>query len=168
MSSRGPSWRWRPENHRAPPKPVHWRAPRGQCRFCGGAITKPTGEVDKRRNWHQRCADIWKLMNDPACMRAHVARRDGGRCAMCGTVSAAWEADHRKPLHRAQGDLTCWLPSNVQTLCTSCHGHKSRQEMVRLRSERAGLPPATAPQPTGRRALDMGDEENAPDPCFPV
>lgn len=43
--------------HRQAPRPASWNCPRGTCRFCGDDIIE-NGKQNKRKHWHQACADI--------------------------------------------------------------------------------------------------------------
>jgi hypothetical protein len=57
---------------------------------------------------------------------------------------AWWQADHRKPLVEANGDLSYWAAENLQTLCHWCHAKKSAADNRRrkLEKEKPGPPSA--------------------------
>lgn len=117
-------------DHRQPPKPKHWNAPIGTCRFCGDPVNEP-----RRRRWHSACAEVWGVANAPSYAQFKVWERDQGRCAGCGIVGC-WEVDHIKPLAEANGDFSYWLMGNLQTLCGACHKAKTKAEHGRRAKER--------------------------------
>jgi len=164
--------------HRRPRIPFD-DAPRGTCRWCGGAILhesgKHRGEINRRRRWHPACVDAYNA-SDPREARRRIRRRDRGRCASCGVDTyrvrrelaklgrgraratrergykpgrSFWELDHIVALIDGGGHED----ANLQTLCTPCHTAKTAQEAraraARRADERAG--PATAP-PVSRSA----------------
>lgn len=58
-------------------------------------------------------------------VRQQVLRRDGFRCVQCGGVGDL-EIDHVRPVRtHPEGSFD---PSNLQTLCPSCHSRKTRIE----------------------------------------
>ena len=57
-------------------------------------------------------------------LRREVLKRDGWRCCQCGK-SGVLEVDHRVSL-KDGGEA--WAPSNLQTLCRSCHWSKTALE----------------------------------------
>ena len=63
-----------------------------------------------------------------------VKDRDGWRCRECGK-SGRLETDHRVPISKTGAGLAGqWDPSNLQTLCRSCHfikSHKERKDALR-------------------------------------
>lgn len=61
----------------------------------------------------------WKIL------RLEIIERDGLRCLDCG-ARGRLEVDHVKPVRR-RPDLA-YEPSNLRTLCTSCHTRKTRIE----------------------------------------
>lgn len=121
-------------SHRIPPKPPSWNCERGTCRFCGEAIIE-NGKVNRRKHWHQPCADLWKIMNDPKVAREHVLRRERYTCEGCGVHDrfGTFECDHIRPLYEAKGDPTYWQPGNLMLLCVECHKEKTKADMVRFR-----------------------------------
>lgn len=135
-------------------------APRGTCRWCGEAILYDAGPrrgvPDRRRRWHPACAARY-LESDPREARGRVRRRDRGVCAACGIDTYAlrrrlrgpgstrklrelgfrprkslWELDHIVPLIEGGGHAL----SNLQTLCTPCHKHKTVREAAARRASR--------------------------------
>lgn len=71
----------------------------------------------------------------PEVMRRRVRRRDGGRCARCGSEEEL-TVDHVRPFSR--GGLT--VPRNLQLLCRSCNASKSAHTMEEW-AGRAGSDP---------------------------
>lgn len=61
------------------------------------------GKSDTRRNWHPECVHTYKL-SWPEYARAHVWKRDHGRCAACGEI--------REGVKRGR-TLHPWLPRNA-------------------------------------------------------
>lgn len=123
-------------SHRVPPKPPHWWCERGTCRFCGEEIVEG-GKINRRKHWHQPCADIWNVMNSPRDARKYVLKRDNFTCQGCGVHDpndGIFQVDHVKPLFEANGDPTYWQPENLALLCTDCHEDKTREDMLRFRA----------------------------------
>lgn len=122
-------------SHRRPPKPEHWKCKRGTCRFCGDPIIEE-GKQNNRKHWHQPCADLWRIMNNPQDARRHVLDRDEYTCQGCGHEDrfGTFEVDHVKPLFEADGDPTYWQPENLTLLCEPCHQRKTQADMVRWRA----------------------------------
>lgn len=58
-------------------------------------------------------------------LRLEILRRDGFQCVQCG-ARGRLEVDHIKPV-RTHPELS-YEPSNLQTLCPSCHTRKTRIE----------------------------------------
>jgi hypothetical protein len=58
-------------------------------------------------------------------LRMEIMERDGGACVKCG-ARGRLEVDHIKPVRDAP-DLS-YEPTNLQTLCPSCHTRKTRLE----------------------------------------
>ena len=77
----------------------------------------PTKEVE-----HYRTSD-WRAR------RVRILVRDAYTCRSCGRVvyGKAAHVDHRVPLEDGGTDHD----SNLQTLCESCHGAKTREEQRR-------------------------------------
>jgi hypothetical protein len=85
-------------------------------------------------------AMVWRLVVGPRVrgrgirrdrgMRQAEAARSAGVCAACrrpprrGERGSGWQADHRRPLWAGGADH----PDNLWTLCTECHGIKTRAE----------------------------------------
>jgi hypothetical protein len=119
---------------RRPPRPATWDSPKGTCRFCGEEIIE-NGVQNKRKNWHKECVDIWNIMSSPSDARRYLWKREQGVCQGCGKdtwkYDESWEVDHRKPLFEANGDLSYWHPDNLQLLCWTCHGNKTKAEATR-------------------------------------
>lgn len=73
---------------RKPPMPESYKAQpeRGSCRWCGQPIVRADdrSRLDRRRLWHDGCADQAALLSRPDVQRAAVFARDNGRCAACG------------------------------------------------------------------------------------
>lgn len=124
-------------SHRKAPRPSTWNCSRGWCRFCGEKIIED-GKQNRRKHWHQPCADRWKIMNDPKLARHHVFIREKGTCQGegCGFRSPLmkdFQVDHVRPLFEAQGDLSYYGDENMQLLCISCHLKKTKEDMARFR-----------------------------------
>ena len=127
-------------------------APRGTCRWCGGAILHASGpkqgRVDARRRWHPDCVAQYNL-TDPRELRRLVRKRDREVCRACGLDTGGlrrevrgrgrakrlrelgfqprrslWELDHVVPLIEGGSHD----PANLQTLCVPCHRKKSAHE----------------------------------------
>lgn len=129
-------------------------APRGTCRWCGQYIViesgEKSGEINKRRRWHQTCVEIYNA-SDPREARRRIQKRDRGHCASCGVDTykvrrelmklkggraqairdagykprkSFWELDHIVPLI----DEGSHEDDNLQTLCTPCHASKTADE----------------------------------------
>lgn len=125
----------KPGNHRQAPRPASWDCKRGNCRFCGEPIIE-NGVQNNRKHWHQECADLWVIMNNPDKARRHVFLREKGTCQGCGFTSPLmkdFQNDHIKPLFEAEGDLSFYDPENMQLLCKDCHLEKTRSDMERYR-----------------------------------
>ena len=79
--------------------------------------------------------------------------RAGGKCQACGAEEEALEVDHILPLCLGGKDET----DNMQALCASCHGRKTRDDVRRLRKAERIKRKRERPYdpPTGRyRGLD--------------
>ena len=63
-------------------------------------------------------------------LRRRIKDRDGWRCRECGKAGRL-EVDH---VTRLQDGGDPWDPSNLQTLCRSCHVSKTRAENARPES----------------------------------
>lgn len=109
---------------------------KGRCRYCGEVIMAPNGKPSTRALWHKDCVAEYKLIYHPAETRKAVARRDRGKCYICGTVTARWELEHIKPLYEAKGDLSYWKLDNVSCCCIPCHRQKSAAEAGRRAAAR--------------------------------
>lgn len=72
-----------------------------------------------RQNW------VYRDRRWPA-LRLAAKRRDGWQCVQCG-ARGRLEVDHILPV-RDRPDLAFDL-DNLQPLCASCHGKKTRREM---------------------------------------
>ena len=93
------------------PSPIpRWRPPHQRG-------VKPAKEVA-----HYRAAD-WRAK------RLRILVRDAYACRACGTVAHGKDAhvDHVVPLADGGADTD----SNLQTLCSACHGRKTRDEQHR-------------------------------------
>lgn len=95
--------------------------------MCGEPIMK--GGMLTSRYWHPTCAVRWTIMNQPAQARRFLFKRDKGRCAQCGEVTADWQADHIVPLRFAARPVH-WTLENLQTLCVKHHKEKTRADRV--------------------------------------
>ncbi len=122
-------------NFRKPPKPdSYWTKIKGQCRWCGSMIVKEDGTINERKNWHKDCATEYMLIYHSREQRAHVRKRDGGKCNHCGTYSRKWDVDHIRPLVEQKGvreedlDWSYYSLDNLQTLCRDCHKKKTKSE----------------------------------------
>ncbi len=133
------------QSHRKPPKPVSWNCARGTCRFCGEDIVE-NDKINTRKHWHQACADVWKIMNDPKRARQVVSRRDKYTCQVCGHHDrhGSFDVDHIKPLFEANGDHSYWQAPNLRLLCKPCHKVKTKEDMERYHATRRASNPETA------------------------
>jgi 5-methylcytosine-specific restriction endonuclease McrA len=101
--------------------------------------------------------DQWRVLTDPAHVRATVWRRDRGVCALChsdtmaglknprpGNSAHLWQADHIVPV--AEGGGECGL-DNYRTLCTACHKRETAALRRRLaeRKRRERVAPLARP-----------------------
>lgn len=125
---------------RRPPRPPFDDARDGLCRLCGGIVL---GRGSKAR-WHLECLREYEPVSEPAQLRRAAYLASGGRCAQCGVgheaAAATWEADHREPLWRADGDIRFWLRSNLQVLCKHpCHDTKTRKDAADYRAARSRM-----------------------------
>ncbi|MDR1969528.1 MAG: HNH endonuclease [Burkholderiaceae bacterium] len=68
------------------------------------------------------------VIHDPRwpALRLAAKRRDGWRCVQCG-ARGRLEVDHIKPVRDAPE--LAFVLGNLQTLCVSCHGKKTAQEV---------------------------------------
>ena len=113
---------------------------RALCRYCGTEVTPPrrTFCSGERARWYRGkemraghgCVHEHCIRSDPGYARDCVKARDGGKCAICGTVDIYWEMDHIIPVVEGGGD--CGL-ENLRTLCVPCH----RRETAALAKRRA-------------------------------
>ena len=128
-------------DHRMWPGRAYQPAP-GECGWCGRAILKPDGTINRRRQYcDKRCEAEYQLRADPKKMRRYIYDRDMGICQNpeCRTVfdffeDEGWEADHIKPLFTARGDWSFWDPENLQLLCLPCHQEKSAHDNGKYRA----------------------------------
>jgi 5-methylcytosine-specific restriction protein A len=140
-----------PAHRRGLPVPPY-REP-GQCRLCDTPILRPDGQPNRRRLWHQECADLYMASNSAAGMRAVIFKRDGGICAKCGKDcgrNGDWEADHVVPL--IDGGTHDF--SNVQTLCTPDHKAKTAAEAKARAAQRRAAADTHVAMPLGEEAVD--------------
>jgi len=101
--------------------------------------------VNRRKHWHQACADRWRIMNDPTEARKFVWQRDNGICQECGrdckpshpehyhSPCYPWQVDHVKALFEANGDISYYEPENMELLCDDCHKLKTKEDARRYR-----------------------------------
>lgn len=76
----------------------YWTAalPRGHCRWCGGPILKPNGELNLRRTWHSGrgeevdCLLRYYLHTRAENQLAFLVERDGIGCRQCGAAVGGW------------------------------------------------------------------------------
>lgn len=99
--------------------------PPGYCRQC----RNKRGPLEGFCSF--KCKRSYSLDHNAALQRAWVFRRDEARCKWCGYVDEHWEMDHVLEVCRGGGGP--FDPSNLQTLCRTCHAHKTAW----LNSERA-------------------------------
>lgn len=153
--------------HRRPPLPESMKrhVPKGQCRWCNQPILKPDGTENRARNWHPACVDIYMIACFSDAQRKAVWKRDHGVCARCGTqtvkevrgfthrpldvmklpyhllgpMGRLWQADHIRPLLEANGDMSYYLLSNLQTLCNGCHIQKGKEDNRRRKMSASPL-----------------------------
>lgn len=76
-------------------------------------------------------------------LRGRILERDDWRCVKCG-ARRDLEVDHVKPVRDAP-ELS-FDPSNLQTLCPSCHSRKTRLE--------CGFPPPNPKRQAWREAVE--------------
>ncbi len=79
-----------------------------------------------RVNRFRRPSDLVTRSPRWKALRLQALRRDGFQCVQCG-ARGRLEVDHILPV-RERPDLGFAL-ANLQTLCGSCHGMKTRIEM---------------------------------------
>jgi 5-methylcytosine-specific restriction protein A len=77
------------------------------------------------KRYNRPSAAVCRSSRWPA-LRLGAKRRDGFKCVKCG-ARGALEVDHILPV-RTHPELGFEL-SNLQTLCLSCHGRKTRVEV---------------------------------------
>lgn len=65
------------------------------CRQCKTSIR--TGKRPKQRTFcdDKNCLHLWKIKSDPSYAATHVALRDKGVCAACGTDTASLRSEFR-------------------------------------------------------------------------
>ena len=87
---------------------------------------------ETRPNAHQRgyCGAGWKAT------RRDVLLRDNSQCQSCGALVMGRAAHIDHIVTKAQGGSD--LPSNLQTLCSSCHSRKTSKERVGNSASRRG------------------------------
>ena len=79
---------------RKPPKPdSYYTTIKGQCRWCGNMIVNEDGTINERRSWHEDCATEYMIIYHSKEQRAHLKKRDGGKCNHCGVIARKWDAD---------------------------------------------------------------------------
>lgn len=93
---------------RRPPLPHYRQRFWGYCRWCGEAIERPDGSLNRRRSWHHDCVALYNLAVGPAAYAREIALRQGGICPDCRDPLFA-----QKP-HRAEGVgrpgwWVCWI-----------------------------------------------------------
>ena len=132
------------ENYHREVSPVAvQRTKEDKCPNCG----KPKSEWKRRTDWSccsVECTSNYYKEFDKSIsweqFRYNIFKRDGGRCAMCGSVHLRWSegagvmvpveseliADHVVPIELGGG---MWDTGNVQTLCVSCNKVKTRLDM---------------------------------------
>ena len=99
-------------------------------------IVKEDGTINERKNWHKDCATEYMLIYHSREQRAHVRKRDGGKCNHCGTFTRKWDVDHIRPLVEQKGvkekdlDWSYYSLDNLQTLCKPCHRLKTNSEVI--------------------------------------
>lgn len=123
--------KYRVQDHRKPPKPLHYEtAGQGSCRWCGGAIYRKNGAINTRANWHPDCVKSYRLIHFPRDTKKAVWQRDKGVCYLCGTRKARrdWELEHIQPLYLAEGRIEFWQLDNLATACRPCHKEKTAKE----------------------------------------
>ena len=80
------------------------------CPLCAAAYRKPTHNAFYHSGAWRRIADTYRASR-------------AGICEECGAPHAS-HVDHKVPRARGGSDE----PSNLQLLCTACHGRKSARE----------------------------------------
>ncbi len=104
-------------------------------------IVKEDGTINERRNWHEDCATEYMLIYHSKEQRAHIRKRDGGKCNHCGKHAHRWDVDHIRPLVEQKGvkaedlDWSYYSLDNLQTLCKPCHKKKTKSE-AKLRTKK--------------------------------
>lgn len=94
------------------------------CPSCGAVLTRkrfPSGLEDKRRfesriYCDRKCMALGMVKDTPtlAALRWRASKLRGDHCAECGT-------SERLHAHHIDGDPSNNDPSNIVTLCASCH-----------------------------------------------
>lgn len=125
---------------------VEWPAKHGRCLWCGTKL-KPRSELKDHRNFSNYfCVYDPKIHGKHSChswynskfnwdwLRSIILHRDGNKCVLCG-YEKDLSVDHITAVALG-GDY--WDPTNLRTLCDSCHKEKSRldvQKITELRKE---------------------------------
>lgn len=114
-------------------------APPGQCRWCGERLT---GENAGQRRYCYPDREGRDCVGDSNRSRVWsardaVAHRGDKVCALCGSDSWDWEADHIVALEDG-GEHSL---ENLRRLCRACHRSKTARENAERRGIRlAGVP----------------------------
>ena len=127
------------------------RAPKGFCVWCGKPIYKDTERVlNKRKRWHQACANEYNLMANPAVYTPRVRKRADGKCEMCGIHESKAGCDDRMVINMHVDHIVPLVDGgghgldNMQYLCKWCHNEKTRKEASE-RAKRRILPSSNEP-----------------------
>ena len=131
------------KSKRFPPMPVVPSG--GVCRWCCAVLVfssghKLAGQVNPRRRWcseHEtNCVLNYLISHRQGHLRKALWKRDRGICCECDRrcSKADWQADHRIPLWSLPETVELherskyWGLANGQTLCSECHGKKTKEE----------------------------------------
>lgn len=81
---------------------------------CGQTVQPP------RRAWFSdACVRAWKLIHDPATIRAAVLDRDKGVCALCGIDTEATRATYRLAIRAAYAAKTTMSDETLESVLGS-------------------------------------------------
>jgi 5-methylcytosine-specific restriction endonuclease McrA len=133
-------------SQRGLPTQRHWH---GSCAFVWSIMNNPTAarQVVFLRDLGTcaRCRTRCTPLPDVIRLRSVIAKAVGAGTATFKPLPhlhlGEWELDHITPLWRAQsgGDRDLWKLANMQTLCPTCHIHKTASDMGAMHKYRRGL-----------------------------
>lgn len=89
-------------------------------------------------HWSNEAAEAWHRQQLKT-FEAHYRLQGSGH-------SDGWQHDHIRPLMEANGDISFWHLSNIQTLCSACHVQKGREDNARRRAAKVLAAPIRQPE----------------------